>query len=261
MEMTALGFGLLMTPEHMWDPLDGKERAALSRWLYQINNCEVGKNNWAFFTLIVNMALQQLGEPYDREKMEEAYGNIDGCYIGNGWYTDGPGVAAMDYYIPFAMHFYGLFCAKFLETTDKRRSDLFKERASHFAKDFICWFSEGGSAVPFGRSLTYRFAMSAFWGAMAFAGVETFSWGVIKGVLLRNLRWWMQYPIFSDNGYLTIGYAYPNLKVSEYYIAPGSSNWAMKAFLPLALEETHPFGRPRKNHCLPDQRWCARKSP
>jgi hypothetical protein len=64
---------------------------------------------------------------------------------------------------------------------------------------------------------------------------------VIKGLYLRHLRWWMRQPIFSDTGLLTIGYTYPNLVMAESYNSPGSPYWAMKAFLPLALPDTHPF--------------------
>lgn len=66
---------------------------------------------------------------------------------------------------------------------------------------------------------------------------------MIKGLYLRHLRWWLRQPIFSDMGLLTIGYAYPNLVMAESYNSPGSPYWAMKALLPLALPETHPFWR------------------
>ena len=92
-----------------------------------------------------------------------------------------------------------------------KRSKKYKDRAKQFAQEFIYWFAGDGSAVPFGRSLTYRFAEAAFWSALAFAGVEAFSYGVIKGILLRHLRWWFQQPIFTSDGILSIGYAYPNL--------------------------------------------------
>lgn len=65
--------------------------------------------------------------------------------------------------------------------------------------------------------------------------------GAIKGIVLRNLRWWFRQPIFNADGTLTIGYAYPNLVMAENYNAPGSPYWAMKTFLPLALPEDHPF--------------------
>src|SRR5699024_10370751 len=95
--------------------------------------------------------------------------------------------------------------------------------------------------IPFGRSMTYRFAQTAFWSALAFANVEALPWGVIKGIVLRHLRWWMRRPIFTHDGLLTIGYGYPNLIMTESYNAPGSPYWGMKSFLVLALGEEHPF--------------------
>ena len=40
---------------------------------------------------------------------------------------------------------------------------------------------------------------------------------------------------------LSIGYGYPNLFMCESYNSAGSPYWALKAFLPLALPEDHPF--------------------
>jgi hypothetical protein len=71
--------------------------------------------------------------------------------------------------------------------------------------------------------------------------VEALPWGQIKGYYLRNLRWWASQSMFDRDGVLSIGYAYPNLLVSEGYNSAGSPYWAMKAFLPLALAEDHPF--------------------
>ena len=114
-------------------------------------------------------------------------------------------------------------------------------RARQFAGAMRHWYGPDGAALPFGRSLLYRFAHAGFWGALAYAGVEALPWGQIKGYYLRNLRWWARQPAFDRDGVLSIGYAYPNLMVSEGYNSAGSPYWAMKAFLPLALGETHPF--------------------
>ena len=102
-----------------------------------------------------------------------------------------------------------------------------------------------GRAIPFGRSMTYRFAMAGFWGALAFADVDLpdpLSWGVVKGLLLRNFRWWAtQEDIFNSDGTLNIGYAYANMYLTENYNSPGSPYWCCLAFIPLALDESHPF--------------------
>src|SRR5882757_1580960 len=102
-----------------------------------------------------------------------------------------------------------------------------------------------GRAITFGRSLTYRFAMAGFWAAVAFAEVELeppLTWGVVKGLLLRNLRYWSQQKdILTGSGTFTIGFGYPNQFISENYNSPGSTYWFMLSFAALALPESHEF--------------------
>ena len=239
-EMAPFGMALAMVPEKIWNPLSEKEKKNLEDWLLQINPGNVGTNNWLFFRVFVNIGLKKVGASYDEALLEETLKQLDSHYIADGWYSDGI-TAQRDYYIPFAMHFYGLIYSVLMEKDDPKRATAYKERAGIFAKDFIHWFANDGSALPFGRSLTYRFAMGAFWGGLAFAGVEAFSWGIIKKLTLEHLRWWMQQEIFNNDGILSIGYTYSNLKMAEFYNAPGSVNWALKAFIPLALQDDHPF--------------------
>ena len=63
----------------------------------------------------------------------------------------------------------------------------------------------------------------------------------MKGIIVRNLQWWCERPIFDRDGVLTIGYAYPQLYMSERYNSPGSPYWGMKAFLVMALPQDHAF--------------------
>jgi hypothetical protein len=121
------------------------------------------------------------------------------------------------------------------------RAERYRERAKEFAQTFIAWFDEEGKAIPFGRSQTYRFAQGAFWSMCAMAEVECLPLGVIRGMIGRHLRYWMEQPIFDNGGVLTIGYAYPNLNMSEGYNASGSPYWALKSFAFLALPADHAF--------------------
>lgn len=103
-----------------------------------------------------------------------------------------------------------------------------------------------GAAIPFGRSLTYRFACAGFWAAAAYAEVRLpaplDSPGAIKGLLLRHLRWWStKHDIFNVDGTLSIGFAYPNMYMCEDYNSPQSVYWAMKSFIALALPPSHQF--------------------
>lgn len=152
----------------------------------------------------------------------------------------------MDYYSgSFAIQYLQLLYAKLAAELDPTQAEEYKERARLYAQDFVHYFDPEGRAITFGRSLTYRWAMVAFWGAVAFADVELpapLSWGVVKGIWLRNLRWWTrQTDIFQPNGMLSIGYSYPNTYLAENYNSPGSPYWCMLAFAPLAMPEDHPF--------------------
>lgn len=249
-EMAVLGFMLCIVPDEFWGKLSDEEKNNYANWLYTINNHDIPDMNWLFFRILVNIGLKNVGADFDNKKLQKDLNRIDDFYLSEGWYSDGIG-EQRDYYIPFGMHYYGLMYSKLAKDFDSGRCEKYIERAKKFARDFIYWFSKDGSAIPFGRSLTYKFAQSSFWGALAFADVEVFSWGIIKGLLSRNLRWWFDKPIFSNDEILTIGYTYPNLNMAEGYNGSGSSYWALKGFLPLALDDDHPFWRAREEE-LPD---------
>ncbi|WP_440961981.1 DUF2264 domain-containing protein [Paenibacillus nitricinens] len=239
-EMAVFGFALAAIPERIWLPLAPKEQDQLYRWLNQINAHPCYDCNWLFFNVLVNVGFRKIGRSYDAEQLENNLKRMDDFYLGEGWYSDGIN-GHSDYYVPFAIHYYALLYAKLMEQEDSERSRMFKDRARLFAAEFIGWFAPDGSALPYGRSLAYRFAQSAFWSALAYADVEGFPAGVVKGLVLRNLRWWFSQPIVDAYGVLTIGYTYPNLVMAENYNAPGSPYWALKTFLPLALGADHPF--------------------
>ncbi len=239
-EMAAIACGLLNAPEKLWDPLSDAEKQNLARWLDQINHHQIPECNWQFFMILVNLALKKCGMPYDPENMARGLARIDSYYSGDGWSTDGAS-PQKDYYIPWAIQYYGVLYAKFAADTDLERAALYRSRAELFAQQFIYWFDENGAALPYGRSLTYRFAQNCFWAACVWAGLEPFPLGVMKGLIVRNFNWWLDQKMFDRDGILTIGYCYPQMYMAERYNAPGSPYWGMKSFILLALPDSHPF--------------------
>lgn len=110
--------------------------------------------------------------------------------------------------------------------------------------------------------MTYRFAFAAFWSAAALADVTLDAPlndpGIIKGFLLRHLRWWAKKPnMFNLDGTLSIGFTCafpffrmsrlvadpvdPNMYMSEDYNSPQSVYWCLKSFVAVAIPATHPF--------------------
>lgn len=238
-ELAALGFALRLAPQHLWEPLSDAQKGNVRRYLLTARERIYADNNWKFFRIMVDMALDHLGIEFDRSLTETFQTELDGFYIADGWYRDG-NYRRIDHYIAFAMHFYGLIYANLSKPGDAF-AERYRERARLFARDFASWFDEDGGTLAFGRSMTYRFACGGFWAGLAFADEEALPWGEIKGLYLQHLRWWANKPIADRDGVLSIGYAYPQLTMSESYNSAGSPYWAFKAFLPLALPESHPF--------------------
>lgn len=198
----------------------------------------------SYSSLVVDLGLRKVGIKVDESMTEDYLDQLDNLYIGDGWYRDGNDPAdsrRIDYYNAWALHYYGLLYAKYYPE-DHTRGLRYRERARLFAKHFQNWFADNGSPVPYGRSLVYRHCAVAFWGALALVDEEVLPWTIMKGIYLRCLRWWSSQPISRHGeGLLSQGYSYPNQLICERYSSPGSPYWAMKAFLPLALPNSHPF--------------------
>ena len=243
-EMASIAFALLLAPATFLDPLEPAERERLARWLALVNTHELHDNNWLWWRVMVQMALEKLGYPTDWALAEKDLDRLESFYGEGGYYRDGK-LDTVDYYNPWTLHFYPLLYIGLRSGADPERCRRFAERARAFAPRYARWFAAGGEAVPYGRSMIYRPGQGAFWAALAWSGleIEGFGPGVQKGFLLRNLRHWERAALFDASGALTLGYAYPQIFLTESYNAPGSPYWGLMSYLFLALPEDHPFWR------------------
>ena len=241
-EMGALATFLILTKDSCYDHFSPTEQKQLCQWLNQINQHTIPPTNWLFFRILVNTFFEIVDYPSVTKQLEADLAEIQRYYLAEGWYFDGY-ENQIDYYIPIGMQYYGLLYARLTSNQEGTYAKVFRQRAAEFAVTFKDWFTSSGAALPFGRSLTYRFAQSAFFAAAAFANQDfrDFSQAEGKYLLLNNMRYWFQQPIFTTEGFLSIGYAYPNLVMAEGYNAPGSPYWAFKNFILLALPENDAF--------------------
>ena len=237
-EMPALALAIGYQKSLLWQRLSKTAQENLLRWLSQILDYQCADGNWQFFKVIVGTVLENFEYPFNQEEYQAAFQRIEDCYLSGGWYQDSSR-GRQDYYNPFAFHYYGLVYSR-LRPTDPR-GQVYVQRAVEFAQDYQHFFAEDGANLPFGRSLTYRFAVSCFWSALIWSGQQPFTLAKMKGILLRNLNWWLEKDLFDGNGLLTIGYTYPQLSMSENYNSSLSSYWLNKLFLLLDLPEEHPF--------------------
>jgi hypothetical protein len=259
-EMEIISFALLVAPDAMYHNQTPEAQKDISTWLGTINGKDFPITNWLWFRVMMNLALVKVcGVPYEQleSSMASDLDQMEQFYLDNGWAADGvwnENGRQADYYSgSFAIQFSQLLYVKMAEDLDPARCAKFRQRAAAFATSFWRYFDSNGAAIPFGRSLTYRFAFAGFWSAAAFAEVqlpEPFNdWGVVKGILLRHFRWWRdKHDMFNVDGTMTIGFTYPNMYMSEDYNSPQSPYWAMKSFVALGLSHLHPF-------------WAAKEKP
>ncbi|KAG9193915.1 hypothetical protein G6011_03950 [Alternaria panax] len=253
-EMEIIAFALLAAPDTMFHSQTEEAKRNITAWLGTINGKDFPTTNWLWFRVMTNLALIKVcGVPKEDalDAMKADLDLMEQFYLGEGWSADGiwsdEGRQADYYSGSFAIQFSQLIYVKMASDLDPERCDKFRERAKEFATSFCRYFDTNGAAIPFGRSLTYRFAFAGFWSAAAFSEMELpipmlEQWGDVKGYLLRHFRWWStKHDMFNADGTLTIGFTYPNMYMSEDYNSPQSPYWALKSFLALGLPEEHPF--------------------
>lgn len=106
------------------------------------------------------------------------------------WGTDQQGLPAdgvnetcrsYDYYATsFAIPFYSLIYARLQSTTDPETATRYRDRARRNLIPAINLFAPNGACIPFGRSMTYRFACSSIFAAVAFDGLEVGCGGIVR---------------------------------------------------------------------------------
>jgi hypothetical protein len=233
-EAASVGWGLATAPEKLWEPLEPKAKDKVAAWLSAAYTTEVADTNWHYFPVFAGHGLKRIGVKHDPAVATAHLERMGEFLLGDSVFEDGFG-GRVDYYNPFAFHTYALL--HFRLTGD----DRFVENAAAFARRFGSWFAADGAAVPYGRSLGYRFAQASLWGALAAADVEAVPWGEAAGYARRHLDWWWRRPMLDPEGRLTVGYSYPNDAVVEQYLTAGSPWWASKVFIGLLAGPEHPF--------------------
>ncbi|GAB3232829.1 DUF2264 domain-containing protein [Glycomyces halotolerans] len=233
-EAAAVGWGLALAPQHLWEPLAPKTKDKVAAWLQTAYVTDVADCNWHYFPVFAGHGLDRIGVERDASVATAHLERMGEFQLGDSVFEDGPG-GRVDYYNPFAFHTYALLHYKL------SGDDRYVKPAAEFARRFRAWFAADGAAVPYGRSMGYRFAQGSLWGALAAADVEAVPWGEAAGFARRHLQWWWDKPILDPEGRLTVGYGYPNNSLVEQYLTAGSPWWAMKIFTGLLAGADHPF--------------------
>ncbi|MFF2514052.1 DUF2264 domain-containing protein [Streptomyces sp. NPDC058086] len=237
-EAASIALALRLTRPLLWDRLDDGVRQRAAAWLGDALTAEPWACNWELFPVTVGGFLAEIGhEPEaSRAAIDRGLERIEEWYVGDGWYTDGPG-RAFDYYNGWAMHLYPVLHAWIAD--DTRLLDLYGGRLSRHLADYARLFGGDGAPMRQGRSLTYRFATTAPLWLGALTGRTPLSPGETRRLASGALRHFLDRGAVDDRGLLTLGWHGPDETVLQGYSGPASPYWASKAFVGLLLPPDH----------------------
>ncbi len=241
-EIGLLVCALLLARRHLWDPLGESAQARVARWVATNRATGHHWNNHMFFGVLALEFLRATGygRPADDAAIDYWFSEMEKMYRGRGWFMDGLN-QSYDHYNSYAFHFYGLLWTHLFGKTAPERARRWCGWATEFLDEYQHLFAASGEHPAFGRSITYRFNASAPFSLACLLKVSPLTPGRARRLCTRNLDFFLNQPIYQDQGAIGLGWHDVFPEMVEKYSCAGSVYWASKAFVTLLLPPDHAF--------------------
>jgi hypothetical protein len=241
-EMGALVLALEKASEWLWEPLSARERAMVADWMGSVRGVGLHRNNHMFFGVLPLCFLDRhgYGRSGDKRCVMRWMDIMESMHLGGGWFIDGMN-ETVDHYNAYAFHYYGLWWGLLYGDLDWARAQRWQEWTRDFLPDYAHFFAASGEPVPFGRSLTYRFAATAPFALAEKCGISPLDPGLSRRICTQGLRFFVEKQISQSQGVLNLGWTDEFPAITEAYSCAGSTYWAAKGLSPLLLSPEHPF--------------------
>lgn len=236
----------------LWTPLDSLTKARYIDEFTRLRRVEPPYTNWLLFASTIESFLAKAGAPYDLYRVNGAVRKVEEWYVGDGWYSDGQGTFAFDYYSSYVFH------AMYLETLAAMRDkpgygwhinykDYYNralKRCQKFSIILERFISPEGTFPVIGRSIPYRLAAMQPLSLMAWYQTlpKDLSNGQVRAALTKVMhRMWDAPGNYNEKGFLTIGFCGRQPEVADWYTNNGSLYITSEVLLPLGLPADHDF--------------------
>ncbi len=241
-EMGLLVLSLEISREHFWNQLAPATQNLFLDWLETARCVATHWNNHMFFGIYTLEFLKKEGRerPTDQALIDGWFRELESMYRGEGWFRDGLN-DSVDYYNAYAFHYYGLnWCLYFADDQDARRQ-FWTDAANRFLASIPYVFAKDGGIPNFGRSQTYRFATLAPLGPAIQLGCCPLPDSEVRRLAEDHLDFFLTKPIYTQEGWLNIGWTDENPAIAESYSCISSTYWAAKGLSLLLLPREHSF--------------------
>jgi len=223
-----------------WDPLTEHQKLNVLNYLQKQTHNKTYDNNHYFFHMVPVSLLEKFNYEANREHLTKMYDRLFGWYRGEGWFIDGSN-RGFDYYNIWGFQLFNQILYRY----DKKWHDLFGERIAKnsalFLETYPFLFGKDGGPIPWGRSLSYRFADVSLIGWSVLNGTCTLPPGQARRIASGSLKYFWEHGCLGENNLLNIGYWGTNTEMAEDYIAPGDPYWATQGLSCLLIPKDDPF--------------------
>ncbi len=237
---SIFSLGVYLNPEIFWDPLTNKQKQNILKYLQKQTFNKTYDNNHYYFHMVSVALLEKNGLEANRDHLTHMYGRLMGWYRGNGWFIDGSN-QGFDYYNFWGFQLFNQILYRF----DPKWHDLFGKKiiktTALFFETSPFLFGRDGGSIPWGRSLSYRFANISFIGWSVLNGTCNLPLGQIRRIASGSLKYFWEHGCLGENNLLNIGYWRANSSMAEDYLAPGDAYWATQGLSCLLIPKDHPF--------------------
>ena len=220
----------------LWMPLDDTTKQRYIDEFTRLRRVDPPYTNWLLFSSTIESFLAKAGAPHDNFRINMAIRKTEEWYVGDGWFSDGQGTFAFDYYSCYVFH------AMYLETLQ----NMIDAKGGGWGIDYRKFRERQLKRTQKMAIVLERFISPEGTPLALMAWYQTLpkdlSNGQVRAALTQVFhRMFDQQDNFNAGGYLTIGFCGSQPDTADWYTNNGSLYMCSLAFMPLGLPADHPF--------------------
>lgn len=246
LELGSLAISMKAAQEVLWNPLTKKQKDSLAATMLSYGEGPTIGSNWMFFNVFILSFLKDQGYAVNESYLESNLQKLLARYRGEGWYNDAP---AYDYYSAWAYQTYGpIWAEMFGKKQYPQYARQFMENQHDMVDNYPFLFSRDGRMNMWGRSICYRFAVTAPLSLYEYDKSGNVNYGWMRRIASSTLLQFLERPEFLEDGVPTMGFYGPFAPAVQIYSCRGSVYWCGKAFFSLLLPENSNYWSATENN-------------